>query len=164
MARIQRRKFHLSIPLPQTMISTRILSLLRQAMGGTTAWPRPDGRRTPGTGSCGSSAPSRNRLRRLRQAPGAGHASPDTRGERHSRRSTRLSVSSPARRLRLNNSNLGLFSRHINRDRLRAVKHLVLCRIEKRPPRLTVVAIDPSPLGPHPLKALTSDKQARQDP
>ena len=37
-----------------------------------TAWPRPDGRRTPGTGSCGSSAPSRNRLRRLRQAPGAG--------------------------------------------------------------------------------------------
>ena len=29
-------------------------------------------RRTPGTGSCGSSAPSRNRLRRLRQAPGAG--------------------------------------------------------------------------------------------
>ena len=25
-------------------------------MGGTTAWPRPDGRRTPGTGSCGSSA------------------------------------------------------------------------------------------------------------
>ena len=27
---------------------------------------------SPGTGSCGSSAPSRNRLRRLRQAPGAG--------------------------------------------------------------------------------------------
>ena len=41
-------------------------------MGGTTAWPRPDGRRTPGTGSCGSSAPSRNRLRRLRQAPRGG--------------------------------------------------------------------------------------------
>ena len=48
------------------------LEALRQAMGGTTAWPRPDGRRPPGTGSCGSSAPSRNRLRRLRQAPGAG--------------------------------------------------------------------------------------------
>ena len=34
--------------------------------------PRPDGRRTPGTGSCGSSAPSRNRLRRVRQAGHAG--------------------------------------------------------------------------------------------
>ena len=27
--------------------------------GRNSAWPRPDGRRTPGTGSCGSSAPSR---------------------------------------------------------------------------------------------------------
>ena len=47
-------------------LNTHLEACCAKRWAGTTAWPRPDGRRTPGT--VRSSAPSRNRLRRLRQA------------------------------------------------------------------------------------------------
>ena len=176
-----------------SMISTR----LEASLASVTAWPRPDG--PNGTGSCGSSAPSRNRLRssslslvRYRgtdySVPTFGHC-----GSRHQLRRrgdsaflrARDFVFDPLHYLSLLTNALDHVAAGVrrsppptwkrgfanpeadttaamlrgNRELLPrrcstaisealergvigfdAVKHLVLCRIEKRPPRLNLLA------------------------
>ena len=65
------------VPELSMIANTHLDGLLRQAMGrNALTWPRPDGRRTPGTGSCGSSAPEgRNRLRRRATSARGGSSS-----------------------------------------------------------------------------------------